>query len=86
VEDADETRPRGGKLITREQYVELLVDASMREADELEAGFAAWCELNVPRWHEMGRDETWIRQRIESAQSTRRLHDTLKEQGVSLVA
>ncbi len=71
------------KRISREAYVELLAEASLREADEMELGFGAWCESHVPAWRQMGRDETWIRQRIESAQSTRKLHEAMKARGLT---
>lgn len=83
MSEPDEQIPGGGRRITRAEYVELLTDASMREADEMEEGFAAWCELNAPQWRKAGRDEMWIRYRIESAQSTRALHDVLKKKGYS---
>ena len=31
-------------LLTREQYIELLVDASCWDASEMESGFTSWCE------------------------------------------
>jgi hypothetical protein len=69
------------QVVPREQYVEMLVDTSLQEAEDLEMGFAAWCDRHVPTWHKMGRDETWIRRRIQSAQSTRKLHETMTERG-----
>src|SRR5579872_875835 len=72
-------------LVTREQYVEMLIDASCRDASEMESGFLSWCERHVPTWRKLGYDETWIRQRIETAQSTRSLHRTLKEQGLTML-
>jgi hypothetical protein len=68
-------------LVTREQYVEMLIDASFREAAEIESGFMAWCEKHVPIWRKQGYDEMWVRQRIEMAQITRSLHRQLKKQG-----
>ena len=72
-------------LLTREQYIELLVDASCWDASEMESGLTSWCERHVPTWRKQGYDETWIRQRIETAQSTRGLHRTLKEQGLTML-
>ena len=72
-------------LVTSEQYVETLIDASFRDASEMEAGFMSWCERHVPIWRQQGYDETWIRQRIEMAQTTRGLHRTLKEQGLTML-
>jgi hypothetical protein len=72
-------------LVTREQYTEMLIDASLREASEMESGFMSWCERHVPTWRQRGYDETWIRQRIETAQSTRGLHRTLKERGLTML-
>jgi len=72
-------------LVTREQYVEMLIDASLREASEMEAGFLSWCERHAPIWREQGYDETWIRQRIEMAQGTRGLHRTLKLKGLTML-
>lgn len=72
-------------LVTREQYVEMLIDASFKDAAAIEAGFMGWCEQHVPVWRERGYDETWVRQRIEVAQNTRGLHRELKEQGLSML-
>lgn len=72
-------------LVTREQYTEMLIDASLREASEMESGFLSWCERHVPTWRQQGYDETWIRQRIEMAQNTRGLHHTLKQQGLTMM-
>ena len=71
------------RLVTREQYIEMLIDASFQDASEMEAGFTFWCEHHVPIWRSQGHDETWIRQRIETAQITRGTHHTLKEQGLT---
>jgi hypothetical protein len=76
-EDAD--------LVTREQYTEMLIDASFRDASEMESGFTSWCERHVPTWHTQEYDEMWIRQRIETAQITRGLHRKLKEQGLTML-
>ena len=62
-------------LVTRAQYVEMLIDASCRDASEMESGFLSWPERHVPFW----------RQRIEMAQSTRGLHRTLKQQGRTML-
>jgi hypothetical protein len=72
-------------LVTREQYIERLIDASFWDASEMESGFMSWCERHVPIWREQGYDETWIRQRIEMAQRTRGLHRTLKQQGQTML-
>ncbi len=72
-------------LVTREQYIEMLIDASLRDASEMEAGFLSWCERHVPVWRKQGYDERWIRQRIAMAQSTRGLHRTLKQQGLTML-
>ncbi len=72
-------------LVTREQYLEMLIDASFQDASEMEAGFMSWCERHVPSWREQGRDETWIRQRIAMAQRTRGLHRALREQGLTML-
>src|SRR5579872_1465691 len=72
-------------LVTREQYVEMLIDASCRDASEMEAGFLSWCERHVPTWRKLGHDETWIRLPIEMAQRTRGLHRTLTEHGLTLL-
>jgi hypothetical protein len=68
-------------MVTREQYIEMLIEASCWEASEMESGFMSWCERHVPTWRQQGYDETWIRQRIETAQITRGLHRTLRKQG-----
>jgi len=49
----------------------------------MESGFMSWCERHVLLWREQGQDATWIRQRVDIAQRTRRLHRTLKEQGLT---
>src|SRR5690348_10224322 len=73
------------RLVTREQYIEMLIDASFQDASALENGFLSWCSHHVPIWRKLGHDETWIRLRIESAQRTRGLHRTLKEQGLTML-
>jgi hypothetical protein len=73
------------ELVTREQYVEMLIDAWFQDASEMEAGFLSWCKRHVPVWREQGYDELWIRQRIDMAQSTRGLHRTLKQQGLTML-
>src|SRR5712692_2034589 len=72
-------------LVTCEQYLEMLIDASFRDASEIESGFMSWCERHVPTWRQQGYNETWIRQRIAMAQSTRGLHRTLKQQGLTML-
>ncbi|OLB57254.1 MAG: hypothetical protein AUF64_00920 [Chloroflexi bacterium 13_1_20CM_54_36] len=72
-------------LMTREQYIEMLIDVSCWDASEMESGFRSWCERHVPTWRTQGYDETWIRRRIETAQSTRVLHRKLKEQGFTML-
>lgn len=72
-------------LVTREHYIEMLIDSSFQEASEMEKGFASWCERHVPTWRELGHDEMWIRQRVASAQANRRLHRTLKAQGCGML-
>ena len=47
-------------LVTCEQYVEMLIDASCRDASEMESGFLSWCERHVPFWRQQGYDETCI--------------------------
>src|SRR5258708_6801746 len=41
-------------LVTREQYREMLIDASFGEASEMESGFTSWCERHVPTWRKQG--------------------------------
>jgi hypothetical protein len=72
-------------LVTREQYIEMLVEASCWEASEMESGFLSWCEGHVPTWRKLGYDEIWIRQRIETAQITRGLHRELKQKGLTIL-
>ncbi len=72
-------------LVTREQYIEMLIDASFQDASAMEQGFASWCSRHVPIWRKKGYNETWIRQRIETAQSTRGLHRQLKEEGLTML-
>jgi hypothetical protein len=72
-------------LVSREQYLEMLIDASFRDAAELESGLLSWCEKHAPTWRKKGYDEKWIRQRIEMAQSNRGLHRTLEQQGLTML-
>lgn len=72
-------------LVTREQYIEMLIDASFQDASEMEVGFISWCEQHAPIWREQGHDELWIRLRIESARATLNLHRTLKQQGLMML-
>ena len=72
-------------LVTREQYIEMLVEASCWEASEMESGFLSWWERHVPTWRKLGYDEIWIRQRIETAQITRGLHRELKQKGLTIL-
>src|SRR5487761_376715 len=72
-------------LVTRKQYVEMLIDASFRDAAGIEKGLLAWSEQHAPTWRAQGYDEVWIRQRIEMAQTTRSLHRTLKQQGRTML-
>jgi hypothetical protein len=72
-------------LVAREQYIEMLVEASCWGASEMESGFLSWCERHVPTWRKLGYDEIWIRQRIETAQITRGLHRELKQKGLTIL-
>ena len=72
-------------LMTREQYVEMLIDASFQDAAEIESGFMSWCERHIPVWRKQGYDETWVRQRIEIAQIARNLHRVFKQQGLTML-
>jgi hypothetical protein len=75
--------PPGARQVTRAEYIELLVDEALAEARELEDGFLNWCKQQVPVWKSMGREETWIRERIAKAQQTRRLRQELIAAGYS---
>jgi len=72
-------------LVTREQYVEMLIDASFKDAAEIESGFMNWCEQHVSVWREQGYNETWVRQRIEMALITHGLHRKFKKQGLTML-
>ncbi len=72
-------------LVTREQYVEMLIDGSFKNVSEIESSFMDWCEKRVPLWREQGYDETWIRQHIEVALTTRGFYRNLQEQGLSML-
>jgi hypothetical protein len=72
-------------LVTREQYIEMLIDASFRDASEMESGFVPWCEHHIPVWRKQGYGEIWIRQRIETAQISRGLHCQLKQQSLTVL-
>lgn len=72
-------------LVTREHYIEMLIDASFQDASEMELGFMSWCQKHTPVWREQGHDELWIRLRIGSARTTRNLHRTLKQQGMTML-
>ncbi len=71
--------------MTGEQYVEMLIEASSWEASEMESGFLSWCQRHVPTWRRQGYGETWIRQRIETAQTARGLQRTLREQSLPML-
>lgn len=66
---------------TRDQYIDMLIASALQDAEEMAIGFDAWCKEHAPQWHEMGRDETWIRLRVDSARSTYRLHQTMQSHG-----
>ena len=72
-------------LVTREQDIEMLAEASCWDASEMDSGFMSWSQGHVPTWRQQGYDETWIRQRIGMAQITRGLHRKLKEQGCTML-
>ncbi len=72
-------------LVTHDQYVEMLIDASFKDAAEIDSGFMGWCEQHVPVWREQGYGEMWVRQRIEMAQITYGLHHELKKQGLTML-
>lgn len=74
------------RFLTREQYIEMLIDDSLRDASEIESDFLCWCKHHVPIWRKQGRDETWIRLRIESAQTTRGFLRLLRGQGLTMLA
>ncbi len=73
------------RLVTREQYIEMLIDASFQDASEMEEGFMSWCEHHVPIWRQQGHDEMWIRQRIETARITHGCHRTLKARDMTML-
>ncbi len=75
----------GSTLVTRDQYTEMLIDDSFRDASEMESGFMSWAQRHAPIWRELGHSEAWIRQRIETAQITRGVHRRLKEQGLTML-
>jgi hypothetical protein len=75
----------GNMFVSREQYVEMLIDSFLQDVAEIEKDFLSWCEKHVPTWREQGRDETWIRLRIEMAQTSRGLHRTLKERDMGML-
>ena len=79
----EDNLPPGSHRISREEYVEMLTDSSLKEADEMGEGFGEWVQRHAPQWHEQGRDETWIRQRIASAQSNFQLHKVMREKGMT---
>ena len=63
----------------------MLIDASFWDASEMESGFTSWCQRYVPILRKQGYDETWIRQRVETAQITRGLHRKLRERGLTML-
>jgi hypothetical protein len=83
MQESDATLPKGARRITRDEYVDLLTDSAMQEGDDMAEGFMVWCNKHVPVWRAAGRDEAWIRQRIESARATQSLHETLRQKGFS---
>ncbi|HEU5374075.1 MAG TPA: hypothetical protein VFV38_01425 [Ktedonobacteraceae bacterium] len=71
--------------MTREHYIEMLIDASFQDATEMESGFMSWCQKHAPDRRVQGHDELWVRQRIESARTTRNVHRILKQQGLTML-
>ncbi len=57
-------------LVTREQYLEMLIDASFRDASEMEAGFMSWCERHVPSWRVRANASTPARFAIVGTRAT----------------
>jgi 1,4-alpha-glucan branching enzyme len=51
----------------------------------MEAGFMSWCQRHIPIWRQQGYDEMWVRLRVETAQITRGLHRTFKQQGLTML-
>ncbi len=72
-------------LVTREQYVEMLIDGSFRRVSEIESGFVEWRKKIVPIWRKEGYDEAEIHQQIEAAQTTYNFYRDLKEQGLTML-
>ncbi len=62
--------------------IERLVDDSLKEAAEMDADFNGWLGRHVPIWHKLGRDENWIRNRVQLVQSVRQLNHLMIEQGI----
>ena len=67
-------------VLTRQHYIEHLVDAALEDAAEMDQGFMAWCADKAPLWREQGHDVTWIRLRISSARSSHALCQSLRKQ------
>src|SRR5437773_2773509 len=53
------------KLVTRDQYIVMLIDASFWDASEMESSFTSWCKQHVPTWGKQGYDEPLIHQRTD---------------------
>ena len=67
-----------------QDYVAALVNQLLNESEAMDDDFNAWLNQSVAKWHELGRDEQWIRIRFELAQSSRKLNRLMKARGLSL--
>jgi hypothetical protein len=65
-----------------DEEIDELVDDAMNEAAEMDADFNGWIMRRAPRWHELGRDETWIRNRVQVIQAVRNFNHMLIERGL----
>jgi len=65
-----------------DEAIDELVDDAMKEAEEMDADFNGWINRHAPRWHELGRDESWIRNRVQVTQAVRNFNRMLIERGL----
>jgi hypothetical protein len=64
-------------------FIDSLVDDALKETEEIETDQDKWIERQMLRWHDLERDDTWIRIRIETAQATRSLNRLMISKGLS---
>lgn len=71
--------------VTHEQYIAMCIEDFFQDALAIEEDFLSWSARHAPTWHEQGRCETWIRQRIEMALTSRGWYRAMRNQEMTLL-